>query len=152
MRLVFVSVVGREHDGRESDTALESAIALIWSLMKKCPYCAEDIQDEAVVCKHCKRDLPGATVAKPRRKWPWIIGGIVVAFLVYSFLSTNRDAHEIVDGFTRSGVVESYSCDRSDPHVVVGPGWDTLRAQTQRGALNAFSMVCSVTEMSVRRK
>ena len=42
--------------------------------------------------------------------------------------------------------------DRSDPHVVVGPGWDTLRAQTQRGALNAFSMVCSVTEMSVRRK
>lgn len=31
---------------------------------RKCPFCAEFIKKEAVVCKHCGRDLPAPVVAE----------------------------------------------------------------------------------------
>jgi hypothetical protein len=44
--------------------------------MKNCPYCAEEIQDAAIVCKHCGRDF-GEKKASRKRGW-WTPGRIVL--------------------------------------------------------------------------
>jgi hypothetical protein len=66
--------------------------------MKTCPFCAEQIQDAAIVCKHCNRELlaaqgaagaTGTQVAstspvphKKQRLWVWVVGVLALLWVV----------------------------------------------------------------------
>lgn len=59
--------------------------------MKKCPYCAEEIQEDAIKCKHCMEFLDGSNRSIPPalppirpQELPWYLR---TSFIVLMFLT-----------------------------------------------------------------
>ena len=53
--------------------------------MKQCQFCAEEVQDAAVVCKHCGRDLVGKPLAV-KIDHNYLMLAIIAAVLFFGLL------------------------------------------------------------------
>jgi len=124
--------------------------------MKTCPFCAEEIQDAAIVCKHCGRDLTppppqlAATTTdakKPTRRWPvFLVIGAIVFGLFYlwadSPASISEDAaRRAIDGLERDRVLTDRQCNPVKGNF--SPmAWRQLTEHERENLMGAMARLC----------
>ncbi len=112
--------------------------------MKKCPYCAELIQDEAIICRFCNRDLPAAVGATSSADVKW--EDFVQKYRQMTSLQ-KIEAWDRLTGNQRRYLEENFDIERSHEKVVRQPvqaSETPIKRPPIRKALGCLSLVIFV--------